>query len=317
MTKYWIGAGRRASPQDFSRAAEALGCPVDTLRAVWQVEAAGHPFRADGSLERRFEPHKLAKPEGTWKTSRALSASQRERKFEVAFTRNPEDAMRATSWGAPQIMGFNASPAGFGSAGEMVEAMADDEAAQLQGFVALVLAWKLDGALRARDWKTFAARYNGDANVAAYAAQLEAAWQALTGKASPVVLRSGDKGAAVRRLQQALGMPPDGSFGPDTVKAVLAFQTAAGLPVDGVVGARTWEALEKRRDAEPIRQPATDDRIAKVGQVVSIVGTGAGAVAGVVQVLPESSLNLLIVCGAVFAVAALAFWAFRKTRGVA
>lgn len=317
MTKQWIGAARRAAAEDFVRAAEEIGCSEEALRAVWQVEAAGKPFRKDGTLERRFEPHKLAVPVGTWRTSLALSPADRERQFMVAFLRNPEDAMRATSWGAPQIMGFNCEEAGYATAGEMVEAMADDEGAQIRAFVSLILAWKLDSALRSHDWSRFAARYNGDANVAAYSAKIESAYQALAGQASPVVLRSGDKGAGVRRLQEALGVPPDGSFGPETLRTVKEFQAAAGLPVDGVVGARTWEALEKRRDAHPIRQPAEDDRIARAGQIVSVGASGAGAVATVAKVLPESSLNILIVAVAACAIAGLAFYAFQKRRGVA
>lgn len=317
MTKQWIGAARRAAAEDFARAAESLNCSVKALHAVWEVEASGRPFRGDGSLERRFEPHKLAIPFGTWRTSLALSAAERERQFADAFARDPEDAMRATSWGAPQIMGFNCKAAGFASAAQMVEAMADDEGAQLDAFVALIRAWRLDGALRAHDWARFAARYNGDANVSEYAARIETAFQRRGGAASPVVLRSGDKGPAVHRLQAALGIPQDGSFGPETLRAVKAFQEAEWLPVDGVVGARTWEALEKNRNAHPIRQPAEEDRVARAGQIASIAATGAGGLATIGKALPESSLNILIVAMAVCGLAALAFFAFRKRRGVA
>lgn len=317
MTTYWIGAGERASAAEFAQAAEGIGCSEDTLRAVWQVEAAGRPFRIDGSLERRFEPHKLARPVGTWKTSLALSAAERERQFEVAFAHDREDAMRATSWGAPQIMGFNHAAAGFATAPAMVEAMADSEGAQLRAFVALILAWKLGPALRAHDWRSFAARYNGDANVAEYAARIETAWQQHAGRASPVVLRSGDKGAGVRRLQAALGIRQDGSFGPETLRAVKAFQETEWLPVDGVVGARTWEALETRCGAQPLAQPAEKDRIARAGEIVGLGATGAGAVATLARALPESSMNLLVIAAAVCALAALAFHAFRKRRGVA
>lgn len=317
MTNYWIGAARRAGAGDFERAAEALGCPVAALRAVWDVESSGRPFRADGSLERRFEPHKLATPEGSPKTSLKLSAAAREARFEAAFAANPSDAMRATSWGGPQIMGFNHAAAGFGTVPEMVEAMADDEAAQLNAFVSLIRSWGLAGAIRAHDWRAFAARYNGNANVEAYAAKIESAWQRRSRKASPVVLRSGDKGPAVRRLQQALGLAVDGSFGPETDRAVRAFQSHAGLPVDGVVGARTWEALEARTGADPVRQPAEADRIAKATEIVSLGTAAAGAVATVAGALPESSLNLLIVVAAVVGALGLAVFAFRKARGVA
>lgn len=313
----WVGAARRAAAEDFRHAAGGLGCSVEALRAVWEVEAAGRPFRSDGSLERRFEPHKLAKPAGDWRASLALPAAEREASFAAAFSRSADDAMRATSWGAPQIMGFNFAAAGFASPERMVEEMADDEGAQLRGFVALVRAWGLDGALRSHDWARFAARYNGNANVREYAARIESAFQRLSGTASPVILRSGDKGAAVRRLQAALGVPQDGSFGPETLRAVREFQRDAMLPVDGVVGARTWKALEKRRDAHPIRQPAEEDRVARAGQIASVAATGAGAVATIGKALPESSLNVLIIAMAVCALAALALFAFRKRRGVA
>lgn len=317
MTQYWIGAARRAGPEDFSRAADALNCPVEVLRAVWEVESSGKPFRADGSLERRFEPHKLAKPDGTYKTSAKLSTSARELKFARAFAVDPNDTLRATSWGGPQIMGFNHSAAGFGSVVEMVEAMADDEGAQLRGFVALIKSWGLAASIRAHDWRTFAARYNGNANIASYAAKLESAYQRQSGKSSPVVLRSGDKGAAVRRLQEALGIAVDGSFGPETDRAVRSFQSFAGLPVDGVVGARTWEALESRVNAAPVRQPAQKDRIARVTELVSLGGAAAGGAVPLISVLPESSLNLLIIAGIALAVVGLAVFAFRKSRGVA
>jgi putative chitinase len=65
---------------------------------------------------------------------------------------------------------------------------------------------------------------------------------------SDPVLRSGDSGAAVTKLQNALvaaGFPvsTDGSFGEHTKSAVIAFQTHQGLTPDGIVGAGTWAAL--------------------------------------------------------------------------
>lgn len=189
MTCYWIGAARRAAPEDFVRAAEALDCSIAAIRAVWAVECSGGPFRADGSLERRFEPHKLRKPAGTWRTSALLSSLAREAKFTAAFAADPDDALRATSWGGPQIMGFNAGAAGFASASAMVEAMADDEGAQVDAFVALIQRWGLAATLRAGDWRGFAARYNGAPNVAGYAARIELAYRRRSVTASPALRR--------------------------------------------------------------------------------------------------------------------------------
>lgn len=318
MRELWNGAAKRAATEDFARAAARIGCSVDVVAAVWLVEASGLPFRADGSLERRFEPHKLAVSTGTWKTSAALSSAARERMFATAYAANPVDAMRATSWGGPQIMGFNHQGAGFATVESMVRAMAESEGEQLHAFASLILAWGLDGALRAHDWRRFAARYNGDANVAAYAARIEKAFQQVSGTASPVVLRPGDKGVAVRRLQEALGLQPaDGSFGPETERAVRKVQAVAEIPVDGVVGARTWEVLEKQRRAQPVRQPATEDRIAQAVKLSAAAGSAASAVAALGEALPESTLNILVGGGVVLGLAALAIFAFQKSRGVA
>jgi hypothetical protein len=65
------------------------------------------------------------------------------------------------------------------------------------------------------------------------------------------VLRSGDRGADVRDLQQALAAlgyytsSADGAFGDGTAAAVGAFQGANGLLADGIVGATTTAALRE------------------------------------------------------------------------
>jgi peptidoglycan hydrolase-like protein with peptidoglycan-binding domain len=48
----------------------------------------------------------------------------------------------------------------------------------------------------------------------------------------------------VARLQAALGVEVDGTFGPETEKAVRRLQASHHLHVDGVVGATTWRALD-------------------------------------------------------------------------
>jgi len=56
-------------------------------------------------------------------------------------------------------------------------------------------------------------------------------------------LRRGARGNDVVILQQSLGIPADGDFGPQTESAVRTFQARKGLDADGVVGPRTWAAL--------------------------------------------------------------------------
>jgi peptidoglycan hydrolase-like protein with peptidoglycan-binding domain len=55
--------------------------------------------------------------------------------------------------------------------------------------------------------------------------------------------RVSSRGGGVRELQRALGVPADGSFGPQTAHAVKSYQRAHGLTADGVVGPQTRSAL--------------------------------------------------------------------------
>jgi resuscitation-promoting factor RpfB len=62
-------------------------------------------------------------------------------------------------------------------------------------------------------------------------------------RAKDVVIKRGDRGDAVRQVQEALGIEADGVFGPQTETAVRRFQKRKGLTVDGVVGPATRDAL--------------------------------------------------------------------------
>ena len=61
--------------------------------------------------------------------------------------------------------------------------------------------------------------------------------------ASEVIVKRGDRGDAVRKIQSALGVGADGVFGPITERAVKRFQRRNGLLVDGIVGPQTRAAL--------------------------------------------------------------------------
>ena len=57
------------------------------------------------------------------------------------------------------------------------------------------------------------------------------------------VLRKGDKGQEIKRLQSKLSIKIDGDFGPITEKAVKDFQSLKSLTVDGVAGPITLSSL--------------------------------------------------------------------------
>lgn len=109
---------------------------------------------------------------------------------------------------------------------------------------------------------------------------------ALAGVDTP--LRRGDRGEAVRLVQEALrvgtGQPTrvDGVFGPATEAAVRAFQIASGLAGDGVVGSRTLaalaDALERRTPRRHIVQPG--ETLSAVARRYGVPVLGLAAVNG-------------------------------------
>ena len=92
---------------------------------------------------------------------------------------------------------------------------------------------------------------------------------ALLAGSAAAVLKKGDRGPAVAKVQRWLNQPDDGIFGRGTRAAVKRFQRRQGLTPDGVVGPATWAALKrghraaKRRAAStaPVRSRGTAVRV--------------------------------------------------------
>jgi peptidoglycan hydrolase-like protein with peptidoglycan-binding domain len=79
------------------------------------------------------------------------------------------------------------------------------------------------------------------------------------------ILEAGDKGKAVKKLQQRLADGPldpgpvDGSYGPKTIQAVWALEKLAGVPVDGNWGPLDEDALRRLERGELVK-PASSHK---------------------------------------------------------
>jgi peptidoglycan hydrolase-like protein with peptidoglycan-binding domain len=87
---------------------------------------------------------------------------------------------------------------------------------------------------------------------------------------SEVIVKRGDRGAAVRSIQRELGIPADGIFGEQTERAVRRFQRSHDLVADGIVGPLTRGALglqpfssRSLRRTSTVRLPAILAQIAE------------------------------------------------------
>ncbi|MGE3962219.1 MAG: N-acetylmuramidase domain-containing protein [Dehalococcoidia bacterium] len=210
--------------------------------AVVSVESGGQPFGPDGRLLVRFEPHVFRRYLGT----------ARRREFDAcfrltgrvpweghAFRRTPADpwhpfhgaqrtewaalevaraidddlALRSTSMGLAQVMGFNHARVGYRAPRAMFEAFAADVRFQL---VALFDFIRGEGApspaleaLHREDYVAFARAYNGPGQASYYGALIEAdvaAFRALQAPGRPrtYVVVAGD---TLTRIARRFGVP--------------------------------------------------------------------------------------------------------------
>ena len=111
-----------------------------------------------------------------------------------------------------------------------------------------------------------------------------------------IILSEGAEGRQVELLQQALSIPVDGIFGPETEAAVRSFQEARGLTVDGIVGPQTSAALGAPTPArETISDSAASNAESGSPQTSSsttgspTAGTPSGAIARL-----QSALHLTV-----------------------
>ena len=183
---------------------------VRCLRAVITVESGGSGFLGNGWIKILFEAHHLYKrlQAGGRNINPAKLAAQRpdlcRRKWNAhlyvggagewdrvaavlawASRNDPthwesykKAAYESCSWGLFQLMGFNYAAAGYPD----IYAMKHDHEAGEPQQLAAILRWMhhegLIGLLRARNWRSFARRYNGPGQVTLYAGRLRDAYNA-------------------------------------------------------------------------------------------------------------------------------------------
>lgn len=178
-------------------------------QAILNVESGSRTHGADGKLIIRFEAHifktylgnddlwgrhfrvDLSKPwtdqawrrdaGSPWAPIHTGSQASEWEVFTFACSLNVEAACKAISMGAPQIMGFNHARIGYPSAKAMFDAFQDGQV-QTIGFINFFLSDPaLVDAMRRKDWREVARRYNGSGQVDHYAALLQAAYANLGG----------------------------------------------------------------------------------------------------------------------------------------
>lgn len=252
-----LNYGAPLSAEDIRVVTKYLDIDDEELWTVIDVETRGCGFYPSKRPVILFERHKFYEfTKGFEKTHPDLSNPEaggylthdaEYGRLTRAKTLNKHAALRSTSWGLGQVMGFNAELAGYADVEDMVADLERSEGAQLRALARFIKKKGLDGALRRRDWAEFAKGYNGagyrknqyDERLAASYARLK------KGPLPDLMVRS------TQLCLLYLGYDPrgvDGLMGGKTRSALNRFQEDAALKVTDDVDERTLGFLEVNAD---------------------------------------------------------------------
>jgi peptidoglycan hydrolase-like protein with peptidoglycan-binding domain len=296
----FVGAALPLTMDGLAAAATHLGVDPGALWSVVIVETSGCGFLPDRRPSILFERHIFSR-----RTRQRFDASNPEisgpaggygrpgayqyERLERAIGCDRLAALESASWGLGQIMGFNATVAGFRDAEDMVAQMLGGENAQILGMARFVRAGGMHTALQRRDWSEFARRYNGsDFARNRYHEKLATAHASLSAGGLPDL--------AVRAVQLYLtyhGFDPgkiDGVAGARTRAAITAFATQHDLPATPANHQDLQAALRDRltpvpgemeavASAAPARSPSAPD-LRIVQSLLAYLGYDPGPIDG-------------------------------------
>lgn len=176
---------------DFTYAAQTIGCEPAAIKAVSKVES-GHSGFTDGKPTILFESHEFHKETSgkydddhpgistsTWVHNYGPAGQHQYDRLAEAMQLDREAALKSASWGKFQVMGMNFESAGYDNVDAFVADMCESEAYQLDAFVAFCQNDGIDRFLIEKNWSGFALHYNGPGQVDAYAEKIKAAYDEL------------------------------------------------------------------------------------------------------------------------------------------
>lgn len=163
-----------------SEIAFGLGIPPPAVRAVLKVVTLPYGFYGDGRPVVSFMGHifwRRLKKRGIrmqalrkkfknvlypkWSPEYKKKGVKEYKRVKKAMRIHPDAALRSTSWGMFQIMGYHYKKLGYETVYDFVKHQQQSETAQLEDFLRLLSTGKIEQALRTPDLKKFARQYFG------------------------------------------------------------------------------------------------------------------------------------------------------------
>jgi len=154
------------------RQAQAYRLPVETALAVFCVESNLAYDPRTGLVIIRFEPRIFRRKAGQGVAFRRGGQPAEWRNLSQAFDLDADAALLSTSYGLPQLMGFNWQVTRHPDVQAMVLAFQDSCEEQVAGFFNFVEQNGLNRYILNADWRGFTRRYNGPGNVDVYSGRL-------------------------------------------------------------------------------------------------------------------------------------------------
>jgi hypothetical protein len=239
------GKARPLSATGLEAATDRLGVEAPALWAVLTVETSGCGFLPDRRPKILFERHWFSRLTNRVFDAQAPDVSNPSAggygaggafqydRLAKAVALNRAAALKSTSWGLGQVMGFNAAKVGFANVNALVAASQESEDAQLGAMVAFIEQANLAPALRASDWAAFAFSYNGqDFQKNKYDVKLDLFHKRYQqGPMPDLAVRTAQMGLMLLGYGGAGFV--DGWFGSNTQKALMRFQADEGLSQSG------------------------------------------------------------------------------------
>ena len=147
----FVGAGTLLQDQNYTDAAQIIGCEDAAIRAVAEVEGGKKGFLPDVRPKILFESRWFHKRTGgrfdqshkhistpKWVRNYAGGGGEYNR-LEEAISLDRKAALESASWGKFQILGINCRLAGFADVEDFVAAQVLSEAEHLKAFVNFVI----------------------------------------------------------------------------------------------------------------------------------------------------------------------------------
>ena len=239
------GVAKPLSQQGIDAALNQLGVDAPALWAVLTVETSGCGFLPERRPKILFERHWFSRltqrkfdaqmPDISNPSAGGYGAGgafQYER-LGKAIALDATSALKSTSWGLGQVMGFNASKVGYIDVNALVAAAQESEDTQLLAMANFIQQANIASHLQRGDWQGFAFRYNGqDFQRNKYDVKLDLFHKRYQqGPMPDLTVRSAQ--LSLMLLGYGGAGFVDGWFGSNTQKALMRFQVDEGLAVSG------------------------------------------------------------------------------------